>query len=266
MPNPPQTREWDAAAYHRLSGPQVSWGKKVLAGLRLRGDEFLLDAGCGTGRLTAELLQDLPLGKVVGIDLSENMLATARDHLRAQFGARVYFVAADLHNLPFEHAFDGIFSTAAFHWVPDHLRLFRSLFGVLQPGGWLRAQCGGGPNLARLRERMDALMAAPKYAQFLARFRNPWVYNDAGTAADLLRQAGFVEVETNLEPALTVLENLESYSEFVRTAILRRHLEEIPDPALRAEFVAELARRAALDDPPFSLDYWRLNLSGRVPE
>jgi trans-aconitate 2-methyltransferase len=266
MQNPSQSREWDATAYHRLSGPQVSWGKKVLSSLKLRGNELLMDAGCGTGRLTTELLQGLPDGRVVGVDLSQNMLAAARDYLRSQFGNRVHFVVADLQDLPFERAFDGIFSTAAFHWVPDHSRLFGSLFRALRPRGWLRAQCGGGPNLARIRKRMDALMAAPRYAPLFAHFRNPWVYNDAETAADLLQRAGFVDVETSLEPALTVLENSEGYSEFVRTAILRRHLEEIPDPVLRAEFVAEFARQAALDDPPFSLDYWRLNLSGKVPE
>ena len=266
MSNPSQTREWDATAYHRLSGPQVSWGKKVLSGLKLRGDEILMDAGCGTGRLTAELLRQLPEGRVIGVDLSQNMLATARDHLHREFGSRVQFVAADLLALPFEQAFEGIFSTAAFHWVPDHGRLFRSLFRALRPGGWLRAQCGGGPNLARLRRRMDALMVAPKYAPFFATFRDPWVYNDAETASGLLRQAGFVEVETGVEPALTVLENRESYSEFVRSAILRLHLEQIPDDELRNEFVAELVRQAAADSPAFSLDYWRLNLNGKVLE
>jgi trans-aconitate 2-methyltransferase len=265
MSEPLQTREWDATAYHHLSAPQVSWGKKVLSSLKLRGQELLMDAGCGTGRLTAELLQDLPEGRVVGVDLSQNMLAGAREHLRGQFGDRVCCVAADLQTLPFERAFDGIFSTAAFHWVPDHGRLFRSLFAALRPGGWLQAQCGGGPNLAGVRARMDAQMAMPKFAPFFASFRDPWVFNDASTAADLMRQAGFVEVKTSLEPALTVLENANQYSEFVRSVILRRHLQEIPDSALRREFVAELVRQAALDDPPFSLDYWRLNLSGRVP-
>jgi trans-aconitate 2-methyltransferase len=187
------SREWNAEAYHRLSGPQVSWGKKVLSRLKLRGNELLLDAGCGSGRSTAELLQNLPDGSAVGVDLSQNMLVTARDHLH-KYAGRVHFVAADLQDLPFERAFDGIFSTAAFHWVPDHGRLFGSLFRALRPGGWLRAQCGGGPNLAKLRKRMDALMAAPKYAAFFTGFRNPWVFNDAETTADLLRQAGFVEV------------------------------------------------------------------------
>ncbi len=260
----PQTREWDAAAYHRLSSPQLSWGKKILATLKLRGDELLMDAGCGSGRLTAELLEDLPKGRLVGVDISQNMLAAARDHLSSMFGTRAQFVAADLQDLPFECAFDGIFSTAAFHWIPDHLRLFHSLSRALRPGGWLRAQCGGGANLAGLRKRMHALMVSPKYARFFAHFRNPWVYNDAETAADLMRQAGFVEVKTSLEPAPTVLADLDSYSEFVRTVILRLHLQEITEASLRSEFVAELARQAVRDDPPFSLDYWRLNLSGEA--
>lgn len=249
--------------YHRLSGPQVSWGKKVLSRLRLRGDEVVLDAGCGTGRLTADLLEALPRGRVVGVDLSQNMLCSAREHL-AQFGERVSLLACDLLHLPFERAFDGIVSTAAFHWVLDHDRLFANLRGVLIPGGWLEAQCGGGPNIARLRDRADALAATPKFAQYFTGFREPWLYQNAEDAADCLRRAGFVDVETSVEPALTVLDDAAHYSEFVRNIILRRHLENLPTPKLRDEFVADLTRQAANDDPPFSLDYWRLNLRGRV--
>jgi len=263
---PPSTsREWNSSEYHRLSGPQVSWGKKVLSRLRLRGDEVLLDAGCGSGRLTGELLQALPRGRVVAVDLSQNMLGTARDHLQPQFGGRVYLVAADLQELPFERAFDGIVSTAAFHWVLDHARLFRSLHRALRPGGWLEAQCGGGPNLARLRKRMAGLAATPKFARFLADFEEPWVYADANTAADTLQRAGFTDVKTGLEPAPTVLDDVQHYSEFIKTVILRSHLERIPDSDLRAHYVSELAHQAESDDPPFLLDYWRLNLSAKVP-
>lgn len=250
--------------YHRLSGPQVSWGKKVMSRLRLRGDEVLLDAGCGTGRLTADLLDTLPRGRVVGIDLSENMLKSARQHL-AQFGTRVSFVLCDLLYVPFECAFDGIVSTAAFHWVLDHNQLFRNLRRALVPGGWLEAQCGGGPNIQHLRKRADALAATPEFASFFARFREPWLFQDAEGAAETLRRAGFVEVETSIEAALTVLEDAEHYSEFVRNIILRRHLENLPTEELRADFMARLADQAAGDDPPFSLDYWRLNLRGTGP-
>ena len=110
--NHSSSREWNSAVYHRLSGPQVSWGKKVLSRLRLRGDEVVLDAGCGTGRLTAELLEALPRGYVVGVDLSQNMVGSAREHL-ARFGSRVGLVACDLLHLPFENGFDGIVKDCA---------------------------------------------------------------------------------------------------------------------------------------------------------
>jgi len=260
------SREWNSAVYHRLSGPQVSWGKKVLSRLRLRGDEVVLDAGCGTGRLTAELLDALPRGRVVGVDLSQNMLGSAREHLLPEFGARVSLVACDLLYLPFEHVFDGIVSTAAFHWVLDHDRLFANLRQALVPGGWLEAQCGGGPNLITLRERANTLAATPKFFAFFAGFHEPWFYQDAEGAAEGLRRAGFVEVETSIEAAPTILDGAEQYREFVPNIILRRHLENIPSEELRAEFMAELTRQASLDDPPFSLDYWRLNLRGRSLE
>jgi trans-aconitate 2-methyltransferase len=265
MSNPSQTREWNATDYHRISGPQVSWGEKVLPRVHLSGDELLMDAGCGTGRLTAQLLQSLPRGRVVGVDLSQNMLATAQDYLSPDFGGKFSLVAADLQDLPFERVFDGIFSTAAFHWVLDHDRLFRSLFRALRPGGWLQAQCGGGPNLARLRQRIGELAATAKYERYFAGFREPWIYNDAETGAAVMRHAGFIEVETSLEPALTVLEGSLQYAEFVRSVILRQHLQRIPDDESRTAFIAALARQAATDDPPFSLDYWRLNMNAKIP-
>ncbi len=257
-------REWNSAVYHRLSGPQVSWGKKVLSRLRLRGDEVVLDAGCGTGRLTGDLLEALPRGCVVGVDLSQNMLGAAHEHLWSPFGTRVRLVACDLLHLPFESAFDGIVSTAAFHWVLDHDRLFANLRRVLVPGGWLEAQCGGGPNLSTLRRRANVLAATPKFADLFAGFHEPWLYQDAEGAAESLRRAGFVAGETSIEAAPTVLDGAEQYNEFVRNIILRRHLENIPSEELRAEFMAELTQQASVDDPPFSLDYWRLNLRGRA--
>lgn len=256
-------REWNSSVYHRVSGPQVSWGKKVLARLRLRGDEVVLDAGCGTGRLTADLLEALPNGRVVAVDLSQNMLRSAGGHL-APFGPRVRLVASDLLHLPFEGAFHGIVSTAAFHWVLDHDLLFENLRRALVAGGWLEAQCGGGPNLECLRHRAQVLMMAQGFAQFFTGFREPWLFQNPNSAAEALRQADFVNVETSLEEAFTVLENAEDYGEFIRSVIFRRHLDNIPAENARAEFIARLTEQAATDDPPFSLDYWRLNLRGRA--
>ena len=265
QPSKSASREWNSAVYHRLSAPQVSWGKKVLSRLQLRGGEVVLDAGCGTGRLTADLLEALPRGRVVGVDLSQNMLTSARGHLAPKFGARVSLVACDLSHLPFVRCFDGIVSTAAFHWVLDHDLLFRNLFEALKAGGWLEAQCGGGPNIVRVRDRVNALAATPKFAGFFAGFREPWCFQNAEGAADGLRRAGFVEIETSVEAAPTVLDGANQYSEFVSNIILHRHLEKLPTDDLRNEFISALTEQAANDDPPFLLDYWRLNLRGRVP-
>ena len=257
------SREWNAATYHRVSGPQVSWGKKVLSRVELKGNETLLDAGCGTGRLTEDLLQALPHGRVVGVDLSQNMLRTAREHLSA-YGNRVRFLAADLTDLPFHQMFDGIFSTAAFHWVIDHDKLFRSLHRALKPGGWLIAQCGGGPNLARVRERARKLIEGPTYSQFLGNFREPWEFADAETTAARMRRAGFENIETSTEPAPTIFNSAKEFSEFIRNVVFHRHLERIPDASLGDAFIADLTDQAMKDDPPLTLDYWRLNLQGSV--
>jgi trans-aconitate 2-methyltransferase len=257
---PSGSHEWNSSAYHLLSGPQVSWGKKVLARLRLRGDEIVLDAGCGTGRLTAELLAALPGGQVIGIDLSQNMLQSAREHLRSD--SRVSLVAGDLLHLPFGRAFDGIVSTAALHWVLDHDHLFANFRDVLRPGGWLEAQCGGGPNLAVFRERVARLTKTPRFKEYFSDFREPWLFQTAEKAAEVLRRAGFVDVETSIEAAPTFLENAQRYREFISTMIVRQHLTFLPKEELRATFVDDLVQQSAADDPPFGLDYWRLNLKG----
>ena len=137
-------REWNAPTYHRVSSPQFTWGQAVLDRLPLRGNETVLDVGCGTGRLTELLAGRLPHGRAIGIDQSVNMLATARTAMRASVRGRVTFVQADAAALPIAGRADAIFSTATFHWVLDHDRLFRSLFAALTPGGRLVAQCGGG--------------------------------------------------------------------------------------------------------------------------
>jgi trans-aconitate 2-methyltransferase len=191
------------------------------------------------------------------------MLKSAREHLGSRFGSRIHLLACDLLHLPFRRVFDVIVSTAAFHWVLDHDRLFKNLRAVLVRGGWIEAQCGGGPNLVRLRERAKALAAAGSFAPYFAGFREPWLYQDAEGAAATLSRAGFIEVETSVEAAPTVLQDANYYREFVRNIIFHRHLESLPSEELRAEFIDRLTDLAMKDDPPFELDYWRLNLRGR---
>jgi trans-aconitate methyltransferase len=256
--NTPKSREWNSQAYHRVSNPQFEWGLKVLERLSLRGDESVMDAGCGSGRLTAKLMEQLPHGEVVGVDLSHNMLTQAAEHL----GRRVRLVQADLTNLPFDGEFDVIFSTASFHWVLDHPAMFVSLARALKPGGKIEAQCGGGANLKDVHRRIRVLMDSPRYARFFAKWKHPWEFADTETTADRMRSAGFSEIEAWLEPAAFKLCSEQEYRDFLSPVILRPFLNAIVDPDLQKQFEDEIVHQAA-DDPTFQLDYWRLNLRGR---
>ena len=261
-----QSAEWNASTYHRVANPHVGWGQRVLARLPLRGDETVADAGCGTGRLTAELLERLPRGHVIAIDGSANMLQVAADHLRPRFGDRVSFRQADLQELTLPVPVDAIFSTATFHWIPDHDRLFRHLLAALRPGGHLVAQCGGGPNLAGLMTEVTRLQHEPEFARYYNDWREFWEFADAETTASRLHAAGFIDVATSVEEAPTTLPNAREYHEYLETVVLRLHLAPLPDAATRTAFLNRLTSIAGSTQPPFFLDYWRLNLSGRRPD
>ena len=256
-------REWNAEAYHRVSNPQFEWGIGVLDRLRLRGDELVLDIGCGTGRLTEELVQRLPGGRVLAIDLSSNMLRVARDYLKPPYDARIQLALADAAALPVYEQADAIFSTATFHWVLDHPSLFRSLRDALKPGGQLIAQCGGGANLARIRRRLDVLRKKPEFASSFESWRDPWEFADADTTATRLADAGSVEIHTSVEWSPVVFPAAEEFAVFIANVICRPYLAHIAEPSLRDRLIARITARAAEDTPPFELDYWRLNIGAR---
>ena len=265
VPSPPSP-EWNAPDYQRLSNPHVAWGRRVLDRLPLRGGETVVDAGCGTGRLTAEVLARLPHGRAIAVDQSRNMLAEAEAQLRPRFGDRVAFVRSDLLALTLPEPVDAIFSTATFHWIDDHDALFARLFALLRPGGRLVAQCGGGPNLAALLARFADLTAEPPYREVFTGWEGPWLFADDTETAKRLADAGFDQIDTSLEAAPTTMADAPTYRDFLETVILRSHLERIPSESERDALLDRLSELAAADPAPFHLDYWRLNLSGRRPE
>jgi trans-aconitate 2-methyltransferase len=254
--------DWDGAAYQRLSDPQFGWGMRVLESIELRGDECALDLGCGPGRLTAELLSRLPQGRVIAVDASPSMITTARRQLD-HFGARLSFLQGDLLGLELHSIADLAFSTATFHWIHDHALLFRVIHRALKPGGRLVAQCGGGPNLERIRGRSYQLMREPRFAPFFRDWRNPWNYTSPEETAERLRAAGFTEVETGLEETPINLDGADAFRQFARTVVVRPYLAAISEETQREEFLEALVAQAAGDTPPFTLDYWRLNMRAK---
>lgn len=257
-------REWDAASYHQVSTPQTAWGERVLARLALDGDERVLDAGCGSGRLTASLAARVPRGGVVALDRSWNMLQVAQTNLRPVYGSRVSFVQASLPDLPFAGGLDVVFSTATFHWVPDHTALFARIAHVLRSGGRLHAQCGGGPNLHDAHALAETVMARAEFAPYFAGWPGVWQFASVDETTARLAQAGLTDLDVWLEPAPTTLATADDYRAFVTTVIYHPHLARVPD-GLHAAFIDAVTALAAGTSPPFSLDYWRLNLAARKP-
>lgn len=244
-------RDWDAATYDRVADPQTRWGSAVLDRLPLEGDETVLDAGCGSGRVTELLVDRLPDGRVIALDASPAMVAEAGRRL-ARFGDRVDCVVADLgrpFDLPGGGSADAILSTATFHWVQDHDALFRNLAAVLRPGGRLVAQCGGSGNIASIMK-------------VLATIGDGWLgdvnFATPETTSARLADAGFVDVEAWLQPEPTRLEAGEPFETFLRTVVLGNHLARLP-AAERDAFVRTVVDR--LDEPV--IDYVRLNILAR---
>jgi trans-aconitate 2-methyltransferase len=246
--------EWDAKAYDAVSDPQFSWGVEVLGRLELRGDEHALDAGCGSGRVTEELIGRLPHGRVLAVDASEAMVAKARERL----GDRADYMVADLAELTVEKPVDLVFSTATFHWIPDHDRLFERLHSALRPDGRLVAQCGGEGNIAEHVEAVAAVSAEPDFAPHLADAGELWNYASPQETQARLLAAGFAEARCWLEPRPV---RPPDPLRFTMTSTLGAHLAKLPEELRRpfAEAVIERSRR------PFTLDYVRLNIEARVP-
>jgi trans-aconitate 2-methyltransferase len=291
--------DWDAAKYHRISDPQLAWGRTVAARLAPVSGERILDLGCGTGRLTEEIAAT-PGIFVVGLDRSAAMLQEAvsrqaRGQTSMSDSSRnsapivalspavapktpglgswgqtpamdsyraLAYVQADGAALPFVDAFDAVFSTATFHWIPDHDRLFATIHRALKKDGRLVAQAGGERNLEQLYGRARRLMRSPQYARFYASWLEPCHFENVSDTEARLKRAGFQDFEASLAIAPVTFEQPEAYAEFVAAVCLRYQLDRLPLED-RGVFMSRLTDEAISDEPPLTLDYWRLNIYAR---
>jgi trans-aconitate 2-methyltransferase len=235
-------------------------GREVLERLELDGDELVLDAGCGSGRITEALLERLPRGRVIAVDESASMVNAARERLersspesRDDRRGTVDLRVLDLLELELEEPVDAILSTATFHWIADHDRLFSALHAALRPGGRLVAQCGGEGNIDILRGEARAVLAGEPYAEHFAGWQAPWNYAGPEQTAERLLSAGFASASCWLQPAPRQPEHAR---EFLSTIVLGPHVQQLPDE-LRDRFMDDVLERLG---EPVVVDYVRLNI------
>ncbi len=259
-----RAQEWSGTSYDRISAPQETMGQRVLERMDLRGDETILDAGCGSGRVTELLLERLPHGRVIAVDASESMIAAARERLLGNpaLAGRVSVIQADLLEvrsgmLGVTGPIDGILSTATFHWIADHQRLFTRLRALLRPGGQLVAQCGGEGNDERLMALADRILLREPYASAMRGFVAPWNFAAPPETERQLRLAGFEAARAWLEPSPQLAEH---GREFLETIIFKPQVSQLPEE-LREAFMDEVM---AVIDEPVVVDFMRLNIDARA--
>lgn len=245
--------DWDAKTYDEVSDPQFTWGIEVLERLELNGDETVLDAGCGSGRVTAELLKRLPDGSLIAVDGSESMVVKAKERL----GGDASYLVTDLSELKLDKPVDLIFSTATFHWILDHDQLFERLHAALRPGGRLVAQCGGQGNVAEHAKIIASVAARPQFSSHLEQMSGMWNFAAPEETEQRLLAAGFSDARCWLEPKPVAPERP---LEFTSTVTLGPLLAQLPEELRRpfAEAVLEESEK------PLTLDYVRLNIEARA--
>jgi len=246
----PEIRTWNGPAYDRISTPMERLGREVMERLELRGDETVLDAGCGSGRLTEILLERVPRGRVIGVDASASMIDAARERL----GDGADLRRADLVGLDLgPERVDVVFSTATFHWIADHHDLFRSLRAAMRDGGRFVAQCGGAGNIDNVRGVAEEVMAGEPFAAHFADWERPWNFAGPQETKRRLHAAGFGQTRCWLAERPVTPDDPHG---FLRTIVLGAHMDRLPDD-LRGAFVDAVLDR--LGERP-TVDYVRLNI------
>jgi trans-aconitate 2-methyltransferase len=255
-------REWDAQTYDQISEPQYQWGLEVLDRLDPGADEAIIDAGCGSGRVTEKLLERLPDGRLVGVDGSVEMIKVAAEKFSGD--DRVTLIVSDLLELTPEllekndapTAVDALFSTATFHWITDHEKLFSRIHSVLRPGGRLVAQCGGEGNVADHARAIATVSTQPQYIDHFESMTMMWNFANPAETEERLRGAGFEDISCWLEDK--PVQPADPY-EFTTTVTMGPHLTRLPEEKRRAFAEAVLD----LSPHPLVLNYVRLNIDAR---
>lgn len=257
----PKRTYWNAEVYDKIGTPMRGWAQAVIDDLGLRGDESVLDAGCGSGSVTLDLLERLPNGKIWAVDSSPQMVERLQKTLDEQGITNVTALQGDLTDFTIPEQVDVVFSNAVFHWIQDDAGLFGSLARATKPGGRLRAQCGGGANIAKLRAAALDVEQRPEYREHFPDKTDFRKYRSAEQAVAALEANGWTDARASVFPSDVVFDDVDSAVLYLRTIILQEQAKRLDPSGLGEQFlrdvIAEVMRRHG---EPFVADYVRLDM------
>ncbi len=182
--------EFNGKKYKKASTHQRQWGAKLIAELDLKGNEHILDLGCGDGALSAQLADLVPKGSVIGVDASQSMIDVAQNHKSNNLS----FLRKDINSLDFEGEFDLVFSNAALHWIKDHKTLLNRIYRSLRDNGIIRFNFGGEGNCPHLFKAIKSAMTQRRYSRYFSDFAWPWFMPSVGEYKALVQQIPFRDI------------------------------------------------------------------------
>ncbi|MEO2069611.1 MAG: methyltransferase domain-containing protein [Desulfurobacteriaceae bacterium] len=240
--------EWNAEDYARHSASQKKWAKELIDKMNLKGHEWVLDIGCGDGKVTAEIARHVPKGRVVGIDISEEMIAFASQKFPTSQYPNLIFIRMDASALSFREKFDIVFSNAVLHWITNHKPVLKGIYQALKPNGKCIVQMGGKGNAASVIETLDEIINERPWKEYFHDFSFPYGFYSPEEYKPWLEEAGFKIQYLELKPKIMVHEDIEEFKGWIRTTWLP-YLCRIPKK-LRNRFIETVAQRYVEKYPP----------------
>jgi trans-aconitate 2-methyltransferase len=220
------TFEFDAEKYKKASLHQKEWGKKLISKLSLKGNEKILDLGCGDGVITAQLAELVPDGLVIGIDASGAMVELAQKTHKIK---NIRFILMDINTINFADEFDVVFSNATLHWIKDHKRLLKKAFKGLKAGGIIRFNFAADGNCSTFIRVVREVMLKEKYMGYFNQFDWPWYMPTIDEYRKLLEQFSFKEARVWGENADRSFQNKDEMIGWVEQPSLVPFLKYVAD-------------------------------------
>ena len=240
--------KWNAADYAANSVVQQTWARELIAKLNLRGDEHILDVGCGDGKVTAEIARAVPNGSVTGVDASAEMISFAKKTFPPAKFANVAFRVMDARKIKLARRFDLVFSNAALHWVDDHEKFLRGAAAALKPGGRLVVSCGGKGNAQDVFVALRPEMRLAHWREFFRKMPEPYFFYTPEEYKKWLAKAGFQTQSIRLAPKDATYPGEDGFATWLRTTWIP-YVQRVPE-SMREEFIAAVTRRYVAKHPP----------------
>jgi trans-aconitate 2-methyltransferase len=261
---------WDAGGYDKVTKNLEEWGTTVIKSRKWSGNETVLDAGCGSGKVT-KVISLFTRGKIYAVDNDSNMIQKAKENLQGIENITVMhfdLLTLDSNTIPVK--FDVIFSNAVLHWIHDHYKVFQNFYYMLRntsdERGQLLIQCGGYGNLENTISVFDKVKDLPTFKSYFSNWKSPWNFAKPDNTESLLRELGYRNVKAYLFNAPVSFNDRESYLTYLKSVVLGPYLKQLPSNELKEEFLREIGRQIekTYSKMKWNLDYIRLNIMATI--